>query len=348
VSGVAREAARGLVAVVAVDGGNSKTDVALVGWDGRLLGVRRGPSTSHQVVGMTEGADALGGLARAARTAAGIEDNVVPPLASCTVAGADSPGDIRRLERAYLAAGLADDILVANDAFAPVRAGSDREWGIGVICGAGVNAAGTAPDGRTARLAALGDYSGDWGGGTDVGATGLGAAVRARDGRGPRTSLERLVPAHFGLTRPLDVTNAFERGGLPWARVRELSPVVFGAAREGDVVARGIIDRLADEVAVMATAIIRRLHLTRSDVDVTLAGGVFRAEDLVFEARIADAIHGVAPGARIHKLAAPPVLGAALLGLDRLRDDGGLNAAAHAEAASRIRHELTFEAMTRA
>lgn len=339
---------REAVAVVAVDGGNSKTDIALVGWDGRLLGAGRGPSTSHQVVGMAAGAAGLAAMVSAARDEAGLGDAPRALLASCSVAGADSRAYIRGLEEAYLAAGLADEVLVANDAFAPVRAGSDRGWGVGVICGAGVNAAGIAPNGRTARLAALGEYSGDWGGGTDVGASGLGAAVRARDGRGPRTTLERLVPAHFGVSRPLDVTNAFEHGHLPWKRVRELSPVVFGAARDGDAVARGIIDRLADEVAVMATAIIKRLHLTRRDVDVTLAGGVFRADDRVFEARIADGVHAVAPRARLHRLEAPPVLGAALLGLDHLRDTGRLTAGEHAEAVARIRHELTFEVIDRA
>jgi N-acetylglucosamine kinase-like BadF-type ATPase len=339
------------VAVLAVDGGNSKTELVLVGPDGRLLAAVRGPTTSHQVVGMAAGADGLARLADQARRAAGLDAltgaGTRATVASCTVAGADSAGDVRRLERAYRSAGLAEEIRVVNDAFAPVRAGTDRGWGVGVICGAGVNAAGIAPDGRTARLAALGNTSGDWGGGTDVGIAGLGAAVRARDGRGPRTSLERLVPAHFGLKRPLDLTIAFETDRIHWTRVRELSPVVFGAARDGDVVARAIIDRLADEVATMAIAIVRRLHLTRRDVDVTLAGGVFRADDADFEARIAAGIHAVAPLARIHRLDPPPVLGAALLGLDRLRETGAITDAAHDAASVQLRRDLGPEAIAR-
>ena len=85
----------------------------------------------------------------------------------------------------------------------------------------------------------------------------------------------------------------------------------------------------------MATAIIRRLHLTRRDVDVTLAGGVFRADDPVFEARIAAGVHAVAPRARVHRLDAPPVLGAALLGLDRLRDAGAADDGGAMRAATR-------------
>ncbi len=243
---------------------------------------------------------------------------------------------------ALAATGLARDTFVENDAFAPVRAGSDRGWGVGVICGAGVNAAGITPDGRRARLAALGDISGDWGGGGDIGMAALAAAVRARDGRGPRTRLESLVPAHFGLARPIDVTNAIEYGRLAGSRLRELSPVVFEVAAGGDAVARSILDRLADEIATMALAIIRRLHLARRDVDVVLAGGVFKARDAAFEARIASGIHSGAPLARLHRLDAPPVLGTALLGLDRLP---GLSAAAQRDATARARATLVTEAV---
>ena len=51
-------------AILAVDGGNSKTDVALVAADGRLLAAVRGPSTSHQAVGMAAGMKRLVGSRR--------------------------------------------------------------------------------------------------------------------------------------------------------------------------------------------------------------------------------------------------------------------------------------------
>ncbi len=328
--------------MLAVDGGNSKTDLALLARDGRLLAAVRGPTISHQVVGLSAGTERLVALARDARARAGLPDDRPAEIGAYTLAGADTATDIRRLTAALAASGVARETLVVNDAFAPVRAGSERGWGVGVICGAGVNAAGIAPDGRTARLAALGDISGDWGGGGDISMAALGAAVRARDGRGPRTALEALVPGHFGLARPLDVTNAIEHGRIHVAQLRGLSPVVFEAAGGGDSVARSILDRLADEIATMGLAIIRRLHLTRRDVDVVLAGGVFRAQDPAFEARIASGIHLVAPLAQIHRLDAPPVLGAALLGFDRLP---GLSAVARREALARARATLVAEAV---
>ena len=109
--------------------------------------------------------------------------------------------DIRLLTSRLAARGFARTDLLRNDTFAALRAGTDRGWGVVVICGQGVNAAGVAPDGRTARLDALGEISGDWGGAPMSAGRGSRPPCVARDGRGPRTSLERLVPAHFGLAR---------------------------------------------------------------------------------------------------------------------------------------------------
>jgi N-acetylglucosamine kinase-like BadF-type ATPase len=325
-------------AVLAVDGGNSKTDVALVTADGRLLAAVRGPTTSHQQVGLEAGADRLADLVTQARSRAGLSRDD-PPLevGVYALAGADTPADTRRLTESLAARGLTSANIVINDAFAPIRAGSGRGWGVALICGSGMNAAGIAPNGRTARLAALGGISGDWGGGVDIGLAALGAAVRARDGRGGRTALEGLVPAHFGFSRPINLTRALEAETIAQSRLRELSPVVFQAAGDGDALARSIVDRLADELVAMAGAMLRRLNLTRRDPDVVLAGGIFNTRDAAFEARITIGVHVVAPAARLTRPAAPPVLGASLLGLDHLN---GLRDGARRAAEARLREAL--------
>ena len=301
--------------VLAVDGGNSKTDVALVAEGGRLLGAIRGPTISHQAVGLEEG------MARLERLAGevGASREVPADVGVLALAGADYPSDVRLLHRAIARLGLARDVTVVNDTIGALRAGSRRPWGVAVICGQGVNGAAIAPDGRTFRFDGVGDISGDWGGGTSVGQAGHAAAVRARDGRGPRTTLEWLVPRHFGYASPGALVRALYTGRVAEERLGELSPIVFEAAVAGDDVARGIVDRLADELVAMATALIRRLRLTRLDPDVVLAGSVFRAEDPAFHSRVRDGVLAVAPAARIVRLVAPPVLGSALLGLEQLR-----------------------------
>jgi N-acetylglucosamine kinase-like BadF-type ATPase len=324
--------------ILAVDGGNSKTDLALVAADGRLLAAIRGPTTSHQRIGFEPGIERLAGLVDELRALAGLARDAPPAeVGAYGLAGADTPADTRRLTVALAGRGLATDGFVVNDAFTPIRAGSDRGWGVALICGQGVNAAGIAPDGRTARLTALGDISGDWGGGHDIGTAALGAAVRARDGRGPRTTLETLVPAAFGVARPIDVTRRIEAGTLDHRRLGELSPIVFAAAGAGDNVSRSILDRQADELVAMARAIIGQLHLTRLDPTVVLAGGVFDSHDEAFDARVVDGIRAVAPAATVRRSEALPVMGAALLGLDRSL---GTDKVRHAAAVDRLRTSL--------
>jgi N-acetylglucosamine kinase-like BadF-type ATPase len=305
--------------VLAVDGGNSKTDLALVGPGGQLRAAMRGPTISHQAVGFAEG------MARLARLAGEIgragRDDRVPSVGAFALAGADYPRDIRLLRRGIAAIGVVGEVLVVNDTLAALRAGTRRSWGIVLICGQGVNGAGVAPDGRVVRFDGVGDISGDWGGGMSLGMAAQAAAIRARDGRGPRTSLERLVPQFFGLRSPGAVARALYADRISHARLGELSPVVFAAAADGDAVARSIVDRLADELGVMAGALIRRLRLGRLDPDVVLAGGVFRTEEGGFHQRLAAGILAAAPAARIVRLETPPVFGAALLALEQLRGE---------------------------
>jgi N-acetylglucosamine kinase-like BadF-type ATPase len=189
---------------------------------------------------------------------------------------------------------------------------------VAVIAGTGINCVGIARNGRMAAFPAVGDIAGNWGGASSLGHGALAAAIRGRDGRGPHTVLEHLVPQYFGLRRPVDLTYALYRGRVQDERLRELAPLVFEAAAAGDAVARSIVDRLADEIAVMAIAMIRRLRLARLDVDVVLAGGIMRSRDPVFFDRITSSVHRGANRARVRRVVERPVLGAALLGFDRL------------------------------
>jgi N-acetylglucosamine kinase-like BadF-type ATPase len=333
-------------AVLAVDVGNRKTDLALVAADGSVLAAARGATASHQAVGLARGLEQLVRLATRAASGAGGSAGGAFGLRSATaapfarvgafcLAGADTPRDVRRLARAIGRLGLAADVLVRNDTDAALRAGAPDGWGVALICGEGFNCLGVSPDGRSVRFSALGPISGDWGGGYALGLAALGAALRGRDGRGRRTALERSVPAYFGLRRPLDVTHAIYAGRLAERRLGELAPVVFAVAGAGDAEARAIADHLADELAGAAVATIRRLRLVRARVPVVLAGGVFGTDDAAFHARLREGIATRAPRARVARLGVPPVAGAALLGLDRI----GAPTSAH----ERLLGEMTEE-----
>lgn len=330
--------------VLAVDGGNSKVDVALVTADGAVLGAARGGGAPFTPDAMAESVATVLDTLRRACDDAGLSPGPGPlaRTGALCLAGADLPVDDRRLLRALRPLGLVEDLVLRNDTFAVLRAGSERSWGIGVVCGTGMNCSAVAPNGRTVRYAALGEVSGDDGGGGWVGLQAIRAAVRGHDGRGPHTALEREVPTFFGVRTLLAVLEAVQTGDQD-EYVAPLAPLVFRCAAEGDDVARGIIDRQADEVVAMVVSAARRLHLLRRDVDVVLGGGLIHAGDGSFLRRIEAGVGAAVPAARIRPLRDLPVVGAALLGLDRLTAASGDRRGAAPGVGDRLRRTLTRE-----
>jgi N-acetylglucosamine kinase-like BadF-type ATPase len=317
--------------VLAVDGGNSKTDLALVAKDGSVLALVRGPLSSPHHIGVEGCLAVLEGLLAGAVRAADVEAPRVAEIAELLMAGVDFPAEEETLREAVAERSWASRVHVGNDTFAVLRAGTDRAWGVAVTCGAGINCVGVAPDGRHARFPALGAITGDWGGGYDLGLAAVSAAARSEDGRGPRTSLERAVPAHFGLTTPSELAEAIHTGRIEQRRVIELAPLVLAESTD-DAVAAEIVRRLASEVVALARVALMRLELTDKPVEVLLGGGVLQDADGDLLAAIAAGLKEAAPAVTVRPTASPAIVGAALLGLDQL--DAGL------EAQARLRREL--------
>ena len=97
-------------AVLAIDGGNSKTDVCLISENGRLLGYARGPGSNHQVVGLDLAFAVLAGLVVEAAAEAGIDSrSTLAHHAAVFLAGADFPREVEMLLARISPAGWAQD-----------------------------------------------------------------------------------------------------------------------------------------------------------------------------------------------------------------------------------------------
>jgi len=313
------------VIVLAVDGGNSKTDLALVAADGALIAHARGPLSSPHHLGLEGCVDVLQHLV----DEAGL-DGRRADVAQVLLAGIDFPDEEQRLHDALAQRGWAARVYVGNDTFAVLRAGTERGFGIAITCGAGINCVGVGTDGTHVRFPALGEITGDWGGGHDVGLAALWAAARSEDGRGPKTELEQLVPELFGFDTPLHLARALHAGELSRRRLLEAAPVVLAS---NDAVALEIGDRLADEVVALARAAFTRLRLGEEPVEVLVGGSLMRFADDRLIQRIANGLRAVSPAIALQRTTQPPIVGAALLGLDAI--------GAGAAAQDRLRRELS-------
>ncbi|MGA5898125.1 N-acetylglucosamine kinase [Streptomyces venetus] len=301
--------------VLAIDAGNSKTDVAIVTADGEVLATARGGGFRPPAVGLETAMGVLADTVSRALTTAGL--TCVDHVSAC-LANADFPVEEEQLATALRARAWGATVAVRNDTFAILRSGVTEPRGVAVVCGAGINCVGMHPDGRTARFPALGRVSGDWGGGWGLSEEAMWHASRAEDGRGPATALADTLPAHFGLPSMYALIEALHLGHVAQPRRHELTPVLFITAADGDPVARAIVERQAEEVVSMAVVALTRLRLLDEPTPVLLGGGVLAARHPQLNDKITDLLTALAPKALPQVIEASPVLGAALLGLDEV------------------------------
>lgn len=302
--------------VLGVDGGNSKTDLAVATLSGAPCAYVRGPGTNAHALGAEQVARVVGALLAASKVAA-------PVLSGALfLCGADLPSDHDELATAFATAPVAADTVIANDTFAILHAGRRQSDAVAVVCGAGINVVGEAADGRTVQYPGLGWESGDWGGAEMLGREALFLAARAEDGRGQPSVLPQIIATHFAMSVAA-LGSAIHYRQLPAHRLGELAPALVAAADHDPVVAR-LIDRLVGEVVKMARRALADLDLLERPADVVLGGGMLTPAGPLFR-RCAAELARCAPHATPLRLSVPPVLGALLVALRR---GGGDRAAA--------------------
>lgn len=287
--------------LLALDGGNSKTDAVLFTPDGGLLARLRGPGSgggpehlASTITVMLSG-PGVPDVARAVRVTA----------CAAAVAGLDFEEDRPAFEAALREALPNAEVVAMNDVRA-VLAATDDEHSIAVVCGAGLNVAALGPAGL-ATVPALGWISGDWGGGDALGREAVVIGYRSADGRGPASVLEREVLSATARKDYPALARAIRYGEVDSAAVGELARLVTAAAASGDEPATAAVRRAVDEVVALVREVGRRAW----DGDIApgttalLAGGMFADagfHDAVVAALGAKGLHAV-------RLRHPPLAG---------------------------------------
>lgn len=291
--------------VVGVDGGSTKTIALVADRGGCVLGVGAGGPSNWEVVGEARAAEVIADCIDHALRACGATREDLG-FAHLGLSGLDWPEDEPRL-RALLTPLLPGvPLAFENDAYLGIRACAPLGHGITVSAGSGVCCSMIQPSGEKWFYG----YLGELGGGIDIDTQTLGAVVRAEDGRGPTTGLTPALLAATGHATLAELLRALSRGGyhVPHAVLR---PVLFAAARAGDAAAAAIVRRFGQELALLATNLVRRHHLESEVVTIVASGSLFsRTGPLLFEVFQSE-IHAVASQADVLLADRPPALGAA-------------------------------------
>ena len=261
--------------MVAVDAGQTATRASVV--DGGLTGpTGHGPGVRHlQSPGGVEHAAAA---IQAAARQAGLHTSV--GVVCLGLSGfADAMADRERLA-AELARRLgAARVVIASDVVTSYLGALGLRPGVVAAAGTGSVALAADGGGTVASVDGWGHLLGDAGSGFAIGQAGLVSALRAVDGRGGSDALRAHAEAAFG---PLDeLPAAIYRGEGQAGRVAAFAEAVAGAARAGDDAARAIWATAAGELAGTVVAAAERTFGAGVPADVSWAGGLFAAEDLL-------------------------------------------------------------------
>lgn len=254
-----------------IDGGGSKTLVAVADASGQVLELRRGTATSP--LERQNWPELL---------ATQVHDAARRPGLKAAVAALPAYGEVAEISAAQ------ERVIAELFAHAPTRVLNDVDaahlggfgGGPGILILAGTGSMAWARDaaGVSHRTGGWGEIIGDEGSGYWIGRKVLGAISKALDGRGPETGMVAAVFRLAGLD-PANGVGQIE-GWLahldePRTQIAALARVALQFAEDGDMPARAIVESAADELAWHVRTLERRLAAPA--MAWSYAGGLFQA-----------------------------------------------------------------------
>jgi N-acetylglucosamine kinase-like BadF-type ATPase len=295
------------------DVGSSKTRVLIADERGQPCGYGESGAGNHEVVGYPGLSAALRLAAGRALDQAGLRPNQIDG-AGFGVSGYDWPSERQPTLEAIAALQLDSPLEAVNDAVLGILAGTQDGWGVALVSGSGCNCRGwDAQRQREGRVTGSGMWLGEGAGASDLVGRAVQAVVHQWTRRGPTTRLAQAFLEITGAAGLEDLLDGLVNGR--YSLDGKAAPLVFQVAQDGDPVAIEVIRWAGRELGELACCVIRQMGFEALEFDLVMMGGMFDGGPMLIEP-VRQSILGLAQRARLRRLSAPPVVGAALLGME--------------------------------
>ncbi|ABW02490.1 BadF/BadG/BcrA/BcrD ATPase family protein [Caldivirga maquilingensis] len=262
--------------VLGIDGGATKTEAAVLSYDGVLLALgQAGPSNPAALPINEVCSNISASVVNALRK---INDNVEVAVLSLSMAGylgGAWDSEIRNCLMSELGDYVKDArIYITEDIEAAHASAFLTGDGVIGILGTGSNFYGKYA-GRRARVGGWGHLIDDEGGAYHIGALGLSTVVRSYDGRIGETILVKYALNQYSVSSIEELIAKVYSAKDVKGAIASFAKSVFDAAREGDREALSILRRETEEVALALTTVIKRLGAL--NLPIALMGGTYMA-----------------------------------------------------------------------
>ncbi|HEY5500788.1 MAG TPA: BadF/BadG/BcrA/BcrD ATPase family protein [Candidatus Humimicrobiaceae bacterium] len=309
--------------LLGVDGGGTKTMIAVASLDGEIIIERSIGSINFKSIGV-EGAlkNFIFGINSVIKE---LESNDSKPYfkSSCFgLAGLNTSYD----KVVFVEIVLNDSItsylnlqkaVLCNDTVIGLAAGSMNKNRVIIICGTGSNCFGINEEGNEAKANGWDYILGDEGSGTSMGIKTLRAILQSYDGRGDETLLTGKIFEFLNINS-IDELNRWTYDD-PFSKDRfaSLSFPLCITAEMGDKVAIRILKEEAEEVIKNVSAVVKRLNLEEREFDLVFVGNNFKCMKY-FQKIITKKLKDSFPKINFIPLTRKPVIGAIRIALKNL------------------------------
>ncbi len=241
---------------IGVDAGGTQTRALLATETGEIIGVGRAAGANSWSSG-TSVSDAITTALRAA-----VSESDPASVAGGAIAiaggGAYSPEVSAEIDESWRALGLSGSPELVLDVVAAYAAGTTAPRGLVLAAGTGAISAVIDRGQVLRRAGGHGWMVGDEGSAVWLGRKGTQAALRALDGRGPKTVLSTMIceALHIDEADAVSTASGIVAAvyGRPPAQIGQLAPLVIGACEHDDPVAQGLVESAANHLTDTAAA----------------------------------------------------------------------------------------------
>lgn len=303
--------------LLGIDGGGTKTHCIIGDEKGNIFAEGFGGPANYQMSGMeTTRHSVRTAINRALdKLNVPIEDIAYAVLG---LSGADYEVDFTNLQSMCSTIFKEVPFKIVNDCWMGLRAGSNENWGIVSVCGAGHGCMGKDIKGHKVELRNMYYELGNRGGKGEIIREALHHAFRADEGLGAATRLTIEIPRELGVETMRATDLVVREEGINSEIFTKIPNIVSELAKEEDEIAQFIMISMGNALGETAAGVIKRLQLEKSQVPIVLVGSIFTGDNPLLMDAYRLAVHKVAPYARFIVLDKKPVMGAYYLAMDEV------------------------------
>jgi N-acetylglucosamine kinase-like BadF-type ATPase len=262
---------------IGIDGGGTKTELALVSLDGMQIAAYFGGASNAFSVGFEQAAAEIVQLLERCWLETKLKPEDCIGL-GVGLAGVDREADRCRwtelLQTRLAEHGAPKRVYVGNDAETALFGTVGQTEGIVVISGTGSIVYGITPDGRRLRVGGWGHLLGDAGSGYTIGLRTLQEIMLSYDGMAAPTAMSNPALASVSLTEPPQLKDYVYAKERTKQDIAAFARYCIERAAQGDAAAIRVLTSEASALARQTSALIGK-DPSFQKAELVLAGGIF-------------------------------------------------------------------------